>query len=103
MCSHGNRLYPGDPNEYTQYTSFNKKKKKKISPNYSKSAAMGFFSKGLKKETALVNEQLVFEPLKVYCISVFDALRFKMSMQIFHPNSLPFSEIKSQRFVPELL
>ena len=37
--------------------------------NYSKSAAMGFFSKGLKNkfETAVVNEPSDFEPLKVYC------------------------------------
>ena len=35
------------------------------------SAAMGFFSKGLKSEfeTAVVNEPSVFEPLKFYCIS----------------------------------
>ena len=33
----------GDSNEYTQYTLFNLKKK--ISLNYSKSAAMGFFFK----------------------------------------------------------
>ena len=44
--------------------------KKKISVNYPKTAAMGFFSKGLKDkfETAVVNEPLVFEPLKFYCI-----------------------------------
>ena len=42
--------------EYIQYTSFNTKKK--ITLNYPKSAAMGFCSKGLKKEfeTAMVNE-----------------------------------------------
>ena len=35
--------------------------------NYPKSAAMGFFSKGLKNEfeTALVNEPSVFEPLNI--------------------------------------
>ena len=46
----------GDSNEYTQYTIFNIKKK--ITLNYSKSAAMGFFPKGLKNEldTAVVNE-----------------------------------------------
>ena len=46
----------GDSNEYTQYTIFNMKKK--IAPNYPKSAAVGFFSKGLKNEfqTAMVNE-----------------------------------------------
>ena len=37
-----------------------------INLNYSKSAAMGFFSKGLKNrfETALVNEPSVFGPLR---------------------------------------
>ena len=59
----------GDSNEYTQYTIFNMKKK--IIIYYHKSAAMGFFSKGLKNEfeTAVVNEPSVFEPLKFYCIS----------------------------------
>ena len=58
----------GDSNEYTQYTIFNMNKKDTI--NYPKSAAMGFFSKGLKNEfeTAVVNEPSVFEPLKFYCI-----------------------------------
>ena len=57
----------GDSNEYTQYTIFNINKK--IALNYSKSAAMFFFSKGLKNEfeTAVVNEPSVFEPLKLYC------------------------------------
>ena len=38
--------------------------------NYPKSAAKGFFSKGLGNEfeTALVNEPSVFEPLKFNCI-----------------------------------
>ena len=42
----------------------------KISLNYPKSAVIGCFSKGLKDEfeRAGVNEQLVFEPLKVYYI-----------------------------------
>ena len=38
----------GDSNEYTQYTIFNMNKKNTL--NYPKSAAMGFFSKGLEKE-----------------------------------------------------
>ena len=38
----------GDSNEYTQYTIFNIKKK--IAQNYPKSAALDFFSKGLKNE-----------------------------------------------------
>ena len=43
--------------------------KLKISLNYPKFAAMGFFSKGLKNkfEIAVVNEPSVFEPLMVYC------------------------------------
>ena len=58
----------GDSNEYTHYTSFIIKKK--ITLDYPKSAAMGFFSSGLKEEfeTAVVNEPSVFEPLKFYCI-----------------------------------
>ena len=46
-------------------------KRKKITLNHSNSAAMGFSSKGLKNEfeIAMVNEQSVFKPLKVFCIS----------------------------------
>ena len=58
----------GDSNVYTQYTIFNIKKK--ITLNYPNSAAMGFFSRGLKNEfkTAMVNKPSVFESLKIYCI-----------------------------------
>ena len=58
----------GDSNEYTQYTIFNMNKKNTL--NYPKSAALGFFSKGLKNEfeTAVVNEPSVDEPLKFYSI-----------------------------------
>ena len=58
----------GDSNEYTQYTIFNMNKKTTL--NYPKSAAMGFFSKGLKNEfeRTAVNEPSVFQPLKFYCI-----------------------------------
>ena len=58
----------GDSNEYTQYTIFNVKEK--IALIYPLSVAMGFCSLGLKNEleTAVVNEQSVFEPLRVYCI-----------------------------------
>ena len=57
----------GDSDEYTQYTIFNMNRKNTL--NYTRSAAMGFFSKGLKNEfeTAVVNEPSVFEPLKFYC------------------------------------
>ena len=63
----------GDSNEYTQYTIFNMNKKNTL--NYPKSAAMGFFSKGLKNEfeTAVVNEPSVFEPLEFYCIVKYSA------------------------------
>ena len=59
--------HQGDSNKYAQHTIVNLKKK--ITPNYPKSAATDF-SKGLKNEfeTAVVNEPSVFEPLKVYCI-----------------------------------
>ena len=72
----------GDSNEYTQYTIYSIKKK--IVLNYPKAAAMGFCSKGLKKEfeTAKVNEPSVFEPLKFYCnmygyTSMFSAIYAK--------------------------
>ena len=57
----------GDSNECTQYTIFNIKRK--IMLNYPKSAAMGFFYKGLRNkfEIAVVNEPSVFKLLKVYC------------------------------------
>ena len=62
----------GDSYEYTQHTIFNMNKKNTL--NYSKSAAMGFFSKGLKNEfeTAVVNEPSVFELLKFYYISIIN-------------------------------
>ena len=70
----------GDSNEYTQYIIFNIKKK--ITQNYSKSAAMRFFSKGLKNEfeTAVENEPSVFEPLRVYCIIAIWTRLFKASL-----------------------
>ena len=53
--------YRGYSYENKQHTIFNIKKK--ITHNHPKSAAMGFFPKGLKNEfeTAVVNEQSVFE------------------------------------------
>ena len=67
----------GVSNEYTQYTIFNINKSNTL--NYPKSAAMGFFSKGLKNEfeTAVVNEPSMFEPLKFYC--TFDWNQFSWS------------------------
>ena len=46
----------GDSNEYTQYTIFNTKKKNTL--NYPKSAAMGFCSKGPKKEFEITMAQM---------------------------------------------
>ena len=56
-----------DSNTCTQYTIFNIKKKTTL--NYSRK--LWDFFKGLKNEfeIVLVNVPLVFEPLKVYCIS----------------------------------
>ena len=61
----------GDSSEYTQYTIFNIKKK--ITLNYPKSAALGFFFKGIKHkfETAVVNEPPEFERLKFYSIFIY--------------------------------
>ena len=57
-------------NEYTQYTIFNIIKK--ITINYPKSAAMRFFSVGLRNEfeKVVVNKPSIFEPLKIYYICV---------------------------------
>ena len=59
-----------DSNEYTQYTIFNMKKKNTL--NYTKSVAMGCFSKGLKNEfeTSVVNEPSMVEPLKFFGIFI---------------------------------
>ena len=58
--------------EYTQYKILNFKIKK-ITLNYLKSAAMGFFSKEEFK-TAVVNEPSVFEPLKFFCNYILNLL-----------------------------
>ena len=79
--------HPSDSNEYTQYTIFNTKKKK-ITLDYPKSAAMGFFSCGLKHkfETAMVNQPSVFEPLKFYCIySSSDKHLFSLDLTLKAP------------------
>ena len=63
----------GDSNENTQHTIFNYRKKK-ISLNYPKSAAMDFFPRDSKTSSKQpwVNESLEFEPLKFYCILKID-------------------------------
>ena len=60
----------GDSNKYTQYTIFSIEKK--VTLNYPKAAATGFFSKGLKNEfeKAVVNDPSVFDPLKFYCLII---------------------------------
>ena len=75
-------LHQGDSNEYTQYTVFNIKKK--IILNYPKSAAVGFFSKGLENEfeTVVVNEPSVIQPLKLYCTWHFSTLLFILTPSI---------------------
>ena len=51
------------------HTIYHFQYKKKITLNYPKSAAIGFFLRDPKNEfkTALINEPSVFELLKVYC------------------------------------
>ena len=65
----------GNSNEYTQHTIFNIKNKSTLNyPKYNNVCSYGiFFSKRLKNEfeTAVVNEPLVFEPLRFY---LFDFL-----------------------------
>ena len=66
----------GDSKEYTQYIIFNIKKE-----NFCKLSEIcryGFFSKGVKNEfeTAVVNEPLVFEPLKFYCTTKIKVVIF---------------------------
>ena len=59
----------GDSYEHTTYQF--QYKEEKISLNYPKSAAVGFFH-GTKNEfeTVVVDEPSVFEQLKFYCICV---------------------------------
>ena len=70
----------GDSNKHIQYTVLIIKKK--ITLDYPKSAAMGFFSSGLKNEfeTAVKNEPSVLEPLQFYCIlhKIFGRLVIKV-------------------------
>ena len=63
MCSHY-----GDSNEYTQHNIVNTKKK--IVLNYIKSVAMGFSRRTQERvrNSPVVKEPSVFEPLKFHCI-----------------------------------
>ena len=71
VCSHKNRLI-----EALLLSIHNIPFSKEITLNYSKFAAMGFFSKALKNEfeTAVVNEPSVFESLKLSCTCCFVTL-----------------------------
>ena len=84
----------GDSNEHTQYTIF--KIKKKISLDYSKSAAMGFCSWELKNEfeTTVVNKPSVFEPLKFYCVL---NLRDNTSLTVLTSDYETFSSNQKQK------
>ena len=67
----------GDSNEYTQYTGIIFNKKKKITLNYAKSAAVGFFPRDSRMSLkVVVNEPAVFKPLKVCCICMIAVLAF---------------------------
>ena len=61
--------HQGNSNDYTQDTIFNIKKK--ITQNYPKSAAMGFFL-GIQEKvrnSRLVHVPSMLAPLKFYCIA----------------------------------
>ena len=68
VCAHKNRLIEAFLVS-KQYTICNIKKK--LTLYYPKSAVMGIFFKGLKKEfqTAVVHKPSMFEQRKVYCMS----------------------------------
>ena len=96
----------GDSNEYTQHIviSINKK----ITRNYSKYYTVcshGIFYYGLKNEfeKAMVNESLVFEPLKIYCAS-FRADTFGIMTGINPSNTQTFlgllGEIENTMLMP---
>ena len=93
----------GGSNEYTQYTIFNMNKKNTL--NYLKSAAMGFFSNGLKNEfeTAVVNEPSVFDLLNFYYICIVFAVHswpntfFFVAAQTFkNPGPVIYFRVKEQ-------
>ena len=103
---------------YTQYTIFIMNMK--IMPDYSKSAAMRFFSWGLKNEfeTAVVKEPSVLDPLKFYCtlkrsnlflffiayserkgFAPLQAFSFPILKELFHPRK----HIESHKPCPPLV
>ena len=68
-----------------------------ITLNYPKSAALGFFSKGLNNEfeTAMVNEPSVFERLKFYC-----SLTNKYENIKRHYRTREYYEKKIEKYMP---
>ena len=72
LCALIESPHRGDSNENTHFTIFFNIYKKETHPKLSLICTYGNFSKGLKQgfETAVVNEPLVFEPLKFYCTVV---------------------------------
>ena len=70
--------------------------KRKNNINYPKSAAMGVVSKGLKNEfeTAKVNEPSVFEPLRFYCILLFDRTHVCACLSVNFLRILSFGFLK---------
>ena len=79
----------GDSNKYTKHAIINIKRKFTLKyPKYNDVCSYGIFPYGLKDEfeTAVVNETSMFDPLKIYCISLF-----------FLGDGLILNEILSQR------
>ena len=60
------------------HTTYHFNNKKKITPDYSESAATGFLPRDSRMsswlKTARVNKPSVFEPLKFYCINLREFL-----------------------------
>ena len=69
----------GDSNEYTHYTIFNIKKK--ITLNYSKSAAMGFFSRHSRKSG---RNSRVKRAINVRAIEVLLYFRWVIKTAVIH-------------------
>ena len=59
----------GDPNEYTQHTIINIKRKSSEMSQYNNVCSYGIEGLENEFEIAVVNEPSAIEPLKFYCIS----------------------------------
>ena len=75
--------HPGDSNEYSQYTSFNIKKK--VDLIYPKSAAIGFFQ-GIQER---VRNSRGRRAISVRGTEVLLYIHFYSYQRFFHPNLLP--------------